>query len=128
MDQAFSQKRYENLTPSGHMVLGEYNPLTHVFECHVLDKKTGAKILLSNEAKQGITAALKAEDAAFANSDDSDDWSKIIKEAKMRQAAYLKQLVGVHADIEIERVLNDRRTQKELWRENRKLNQQLKGS
>jgi hypothetical protein len=128
MDRDFSQRRYENLTPSGHMVLGEYNPLTHVFECHVRDKITGAKILLSEEAKQGITAALKAEDAAFANSDDSDDWSKIIKEAKMRQAAYLKQLVAVHADIEIERVLNDRRTKKELWRENRKLSQQLTGS
>ena len=128
MTQDFSQVTYEQVTPSGHLVLGEYNPLTHRFECHVLDKKTGAKILLSEEAKQGITEALKAADATLIEGNSEDDWSRTIKEAKMRQAAYLKQLVGVHADIEIERVLNDRRTQKELWRENRKLTEKLTNS
>jgi len=123
MSHALQEARYENITPDGHMVVGEFNPLTQLFECHVLDKKSGAKILLSEEAKEGITAALAAEREAVSVTHESDEWAQTVHQVKMRQAAYLKQLVGVYADMAVDRSISDRVSAKELWRESRKLMQ-----
>lgn len=103
MSHELAHQRYESLTPAGHTLVGEYNPISHHFECHVLDKAYGRKILLSDDVMEGITAALKAEAVAEKAAADDDDWHQTIRTLKLKQAEYLKRLAGAAADIIVDR-------------------------
>lgn len=94
-------KEYYDITPAGHTVVGVYNPLKRVYECHVLCAQSGRKIQLPDEAREGITAAIHAELAADEQLG-ADDWALQVREMKLRQAEYLKRLVAFAADLAVD--------------------------
>ena len=103
MDGNIAQE-YESVTPCGHTIKGNYNPINEQFECHLYHKENGNKIALSEEIAAGITAAMRADAVAIDAEANEDDWSKTIHELKLKQSQYLRELAGAAADIIASRV------------------------
>jgi methyl coenzyme M reductase subunit C-like uncharacterized protein (methanogenesis marker protein 7) len=91
-------QEFETISPEGHIIRASYATDSGAVECYVYHADSGDKIPASKEITSAVEASMRADSVARHADTQPDEWHQTIRELKLKQSRYLRQLIGSATD------------------------------